>query len=373
MRGHGRRARTLVVVALLAALPVSVMLSVPAHAGPYVEVRVSVKRILSSDFVLPGWDIPDLGYSDFANVQAAFDRANDGNERFGRPWRYVLGNDFEGDVVGWSKYYRLEDDETTQFEIDARANAAAFFWRNDAVNLYITHRNLGTVSNPACAGWASQPGIDPPLPGGVERAVVVIAACASPPGVAAHEMGHHWGLIHTWVDDLVADTPTDANPEQCFQDNAGTPGVNENCNLGGSVECCCATKVSLTVTQSLNNGWTAEQYDLMRYNLMSYHCDTEDVFELSEGQLDRRADVVRLYRQAECTGVVWFVDRNNISSPWTGSGNDPYETIFSAVGAVDPAGGDVLVIRPGTYSETLTISNPVTLWAPRTGSVRIGG
>jgi hypothetical protein len=107
--------------------------------------------------------------------------------------------------------------------------------------------------------------------------------------------------------------------------------------------------------------------------MMSYHCDNDDTFALSEGQLDRWADQGRLYHQAECTGKVLFVDGGNLSSPWTGSSGDPFVSITSGVVGANPNGGDVLVVRPGVYSETLTISKPLTLWAPRTGSFRIGG
>lgn len=44
--------------------------------------------------------------------------------------------------------------------------------------------------------------------------------------------------------------------------------------------------------------------------------------------------------------------------------------VFLAVSASAP--GDIVLIRPGTYNELVTLSSPVTLRATRAGPVRIG-
>jgi pectin methylesterase-like acyl-CoA thioesterase len=50
----------------------------------------------------------------------------------------------------------------------------------------------------------------------------------------------------------------------------------------------------------------------------------------------------------------------------------PAGTVGAAVSAASAGGADIILIRPGSYPETLTITKPVTLRATRAGGVTIG-
>jgi len=179
----------------------------------------------------------------------------------------------------------------------------------------------------------------------------------------AHEFGHHQSLIHTWGDDRVDDTPVDADPTVCEQNGVPDP---------------CACKFNQTRSLGLSQGWSAELFRLMTNNIMSYHCDVDSDFELTEGQLDRWADMTRMYLASECTGVTYFVQRGSAaafpdgySRAYSPSGG-PFATIVSAVASVNAAGGDILILRPANYNEQFTINKRVTVRATRAGAATIG-
>jgi hypothetical protein len=46
--------------------------------------------------------------------------------------------------------------------------------------------------------------------------------------------------------------------------------------------------------------------------------------------------------------------------------------VLAAVNSANPAGGDIILLRPGSYNEQLTLDTPLTLRATRDGSVTIG-
>jgi hypothetical protein len=50
----------------------------------------------------------------------------------------------------------------------------------------------------------------------------------------------------------------------------------------------------------------------------------------------------------------------------------PARTVGGAVNAASAGGTDIVLIRPGNYPETLTVTKPVTLRATRAGGVTIG-
>jgi hypothetical protein len=141
---------------------------------------------------------------------------------------------------------------------------------------------------------------------------------------------------------------------------------------GFNNECCCDTKTALTLEKAQQEGWSAETLYLMLNNLISYHCDRTDDFTLTNGQLDRWADVAREFRAPLCSGVTYFVDKHAAnSSPYDGYSDDPYHTVSAGISAAAGHGGDVVVIRTGSYKEPTTITKRLTLRASR-GVVVIG-
>jgi len=325
-----------------------------------IHFRISVKFILDAGGHPPG----PGGWTDADHWRTAIELANAGNARLGRGFRY-LEPTFDGSVSGASEYFILTDGEQIPFEEEARTNPA-YLWRGDAINVYVVQENLG------CAGWASPPSVPQgSLDGG---RIVVLCVGTGPFSVIPHEFGHHFDLIHTWDDDLVADTPTDASPYMCLPDNVVTP-EDESCIVGGTDGCCCSTQVSNTLDRAATDipPWTQEQITLMLNNLMSYQCDINEDFDLSEGQLDRYTDAARRYLAAEGTGVTYFVDGDNASpAPYDGYSTDPFPTVADGVAAATATGGNIVLIRPGAYAETGIFDKTVTLRAMRNGLVSIG-
>ena len=335
----------------------------PAAAqAQYINIRVSVKFILS-----PSGLRPTGLWTNMDHWRAAIDVANAGNARHGRGFRYSYPT-FDGDVSGYGQYYNLEKGEELPFEYSIRTNASQTHWRADALNVYIVNNNLGTAAKPSCAGWASNP--QDPLadysPYNALRGRIVVFCVnmeAGPFGIMAHEFGHHQSLIHTWGDDRVDDTPVDADPALCEQD--GVPDW-------------CSCKFSQSRSAGLAQGWSAELFYLMTNNIMSYHCDNDLDFELTEGQLDRWADMTRMYLASECTGVTYFVQRGSAASSPDGysrnyfPGGGPFLTVSNGVAAANGLGGDILILRPANYNERMTISKGVTLRVTRAGSASIG-
>jgi hypothetical protein len=119
---------------------------------------------------------------------------------------------------------------------------------------------------------------------------------------------------------------------------------------------------SLSTTQQ-------RQVDDTFFNIMSYHnATTKNQVEnvMTELQLDLHADTANSYRRAFVTGTTVFVSPFGFDLfPGTASGL-PKRTVASA------AGTDIVLLRPGSYPESLTISQPVTLRATREGPATIG-
>ena len=330
----------------------------------FINIRVSAKFVLG-----PGNVRPTGLWTNVDHWRTAIDIANAGNARLGRGFRYLYPT-FDGDVTNYSQYYDLQNGEEIPFEYSIRTNAALTRFRNDALNVYVVHNNLGTFPEPACAGWASNPQdlLSTNAPYNTMRGRIVVFCvdmqpAINPFSIMAHEFGHHQGLIHMWdSDDRVADTPVDADPVPCEQSSPDP----------------CACKFNATQLEGMAQGWSPDLFRLMTNNIMSYHCDNDADFDLSEGQLDRWADMTRMFLAAECTGVTYFVQHGSTASfpdgysRNYGGGGGPFATVNNGVAAANVNGRDILILRSGNYNEQVTINKPVTLRATRAGWATIG-
>jgi hypothetical protein len=261
-------------------------------------------------------------------------------------------------------------------EIDARNNPAQFHWRDDAINIYVVAIASGTELSPICNGWAQSP-ISAPAVNGHDRGIVVLCANAGPVGAAAHELGHYFSLKHPWdhrtpFGDLVPDTPIDADPgADCPTDPYWFQWYTACIDDGNERSCCC--KEANTRAKALVEGWAPEMLDIMLNNLMSYHCTEDDELDLSEGQIDWYSSNARYNRAGVCTGVTYFVGGEWLRLPPDAVGTyTAYTTVAAGIGAANPRGGDIVLIRPGVYGETGVFYKAVTLRAPRAGLVTIG-
>lgn len=323
-----------------------------------INVRLSVKFVLG-----PNGVVPSGVWSDISHWHDAVDLANEGNVRLGRGFHYLYPT-FDGNISGFEQYHKLHNGEEIPFEYAVRTNPQQSGWRNDAINIYVVSENLGTPSQPACAGWASNPEdpLSPNLPYSALNGRVVVFCVdmqpsANPFGIMPHEFGHHMGLIHTWANDRVADTPVDADPTVCEQ--SGVPDW-------------CDCKFANTLAKAAAENWSQSLLNVMTNNLMSYHCGYDNDFDLTEGQLDRWADIARRYLASEMTGVTYFVDRNNFLPFSNGYSTNPYHTVQDGVSVASSKPGNIVMVRHGNYNEQLTVSKSVTLRTPRNGSAVIG-
>ncbi len=266
--------------------------------------------------------------------------------------------------------------EIDWLEVDARNHPAQFQWRDDAINIYVVAIASGTELNPICNGWAQSPISAPPI-NGHDRGIVVLCANAGPVSGVPHELGHYFNLKHPWdhrtpFGDLVPDTPIDADPgADCPTDPYWFQWVMACIDDGNEESCCC--KGANTRAKALAESWAPEMIDIMLNNLMSYHCIDIDDLTLSEGQIDWYASNARYNRAGVCTGVTYFVGGDLLRLPPDAVGTyTPYPTIAAGIGAANPRGGDIVLIRPGAYHETGVFQKPVTLRAPLAGPVTIG-
>lgn len=326
----------------------------------YISVRVSVKYILDA-----AGQAPSGLYSTAAHWRQAIDNANQGNARLGRGFRFEYPT-FDGNVSGYSQFFNLDNSEALPFEFQIRSNPAQTGWRADALNVYVVNANLGAPGAEGCAGWASNPEdvLDQSSPYNTMNGRIVVfcvnmSPSANPLSILSHEFGHHMGLIHTWGNDRVADTVVDADPGPCEQ--SGVPDW-------------CACKFANTLALAAAQNWSQSVLRVATNNLMSYHCDNDLDFDLTEGQLDRWADIARRYLASEMTGACFFVDRNNSQTGNNGYSSNPFRTVQAGVAAATAGGarGNIVIVRPGSYNEQITLNQPVTLRATRTGWVTVG-
>lgn len=127
------------------------------------------------------------------------------------------------------------------------------------------------------------------------------------------------------------------------------------------------------------------------FNAMSYHNATPDLSNpgyllkdrledrRTEMQLDVATDAANRPgddndgRAKFVSGKTYFVSTTGSNDSGEGlKSASPYRTVWKAVTKTNPAGGDILLIRVGSYDERLTISKPVTLRAGRGSVVNIG-
>lgn len=357
----------------------SLLLLLPTAGAQEIDIRLSIKYILNAS-----GSRPSGLYSTEQNVRDVIEATNERLRSYGRGYRYVILSNGQGNfdevsettAPGSSQFFEISpSSENYVLENAAEANPAGYFWRTDAVNVYIVN---------CCAAG----GTIPSNPDDSDYRIVFFQAdvnfTPTDPGRHAqrviwpHELGHYFDLYHPWDEDEVSDTRPEPTPFQC----SGSTACNANlgCALGGTAECCCSTKVSNLANAANAGGWSSLEVLDLRFNIMGYMaasdcvCQGEDMvttanMRLSEGQLDRYTDATRKYRWSDVSGLTYFVDGQNTTAPFNGYSTDPYRTIGDVLTVAGPT--DIILIRAGTYPENLVIGSPRTLRASQ-GIVRIG-
>lgn len=346
-----RKSIVLTIIAILGVMFISF-----ARADDVINIRLSYKVVLN-----PATGTRPPGVTD-ADIDNAITAMNALEETYFRGFRFVRVDPIRnvgglGGLTGPSQWYNTNffNDTTNakdRMEAAALANPTLYAWNANAVNLYFT--------NGICGGICSFPS---------ERDnIIIIGGCSDNNGpLQLHEIGHYFELCHTQGcrcgdciagrtgschtipgDDLVADTLPDL---ECWnQDNIA------NWTFA-------TTYASLTPAQK-------QQVDDVFLNVMSYHSGRSRMTEL---QLDRWTDIANASRRIAADGRTYFV-QVSASIIENGTSLFPFNRVIEGVAAAALA-GDIVLLRPGAYNETITIgtgNKAVTLRATRRGPVVIG-
>lgn len=226
-------------------------------------------------------------------------------------------------------------------------------WRDDAINIYI----LGQYGSGLTGGSSSD----------ATRGILLGQDLASE-NTPFHEIGHFLDLRHThggggaspscdYVgDDYVDDTLGDSwfenrdTGEDCIwqQDDIAKYNFPTSCSGGP----CAYNELS-----------SDDQFrvDQTFFNLMTLRPRRE---VLTPGQLDRMTDFSNNTMSYVASGKTHFVDtKADPAAVADGSSVAPYTTI--EVGVANSNRGDIVLIRSGTYNESLLINKQVTMRASR--------
>ncbi len=295
-----------------------------------------------------------------ADIDNAIDQMNTLLETYWRGYRFrrvgtiqnVGGlNQF---TTGPSRYYNTDFFASNggalkdQMEAAAIANPAQYGWRNNAINIYIV--------NGICGGKCSFPS---------EDNIVLIGACSDGDGpLQLHEFGHYFNLCHT--QGCPCGSCDNTKTGTCHT-TPGNDGVDDTI---GDLQCWGRNNIAQnaygTTYNNLNN-FGKNQVDNVFLNIMSYHGNTD---RMTEGQMDRWTDAAKLFRLGVLDRNVHMVRKVNFALLQLGTSAFPYISVANGVNAAKA--GDVLVVKPGTYPENLTINKRLSIRATRAGVVNIG-
>jgi hypothetical protein len=311
-----------------------------------IEWRVSVKFILDGNGNRPTGG--NLGTDD--EVQTQINNANAIMDGTARGYRFRITEIVN--VSGVSQWFMVDShDENRKGELETAARNAPglYAYRTDAINVYIN-------------GWGSTAVCT--FPG---NGTVVFVGQGPFPSTLAHEFGHIFGLYHT-------------QGRSCAgcggEGDCTSPGDDEIADTLPDLACWDQDMIAnnwFTRNYASLNPWEKIQVDNTYSNLMSYHTCCRLV--LTSDQLDKMTDVSNSSRNNMATGHTLWVDRNNgCISPngdrTCGIFGGPFTRVADAVSVANA--GNVVLIRPGTYPENITITKRLFLSSTR-GPTTIGG
>jgi hypothetical protein len=310
------------VVCLLAAV------SAPA-AEP--GVRLSFKFILNASGNRPGTGNVNTD----AEIAAQVLRGNEIFANFISEFRFL--NVEVLDVSGQSAYYLNDASEASRDAIRnaALANPGAFFWRNNAINVYITGASDSAISK------------FPP-----DNDIIILCQGIYDPTLA-HEVGHSLNLLHTHQDggaDGCSDTLAD-NSDWTTRDQIAQNSYGLNYN-----------QLNAGQQALVDNTWG---------NLMSYH-DPDNRSILTPCQLDRESAQGYTDRTWLLNQIPTYVRVGAPIVPLVdmGSWAFPYPTIQDALNAGEINSRAVILLN-GIHANPASVITTDTDLIPRRGTATI--
>jgi hypothetical protein len=340
-------------------LPCVALLPSLSLADHIIEIRVSAKII-----ELRGGGSPQ-GSGDIAQ---SLDIINDRLDQNGRGYRLVLvdpiisvGGDFDTARPSPSHYafdnIVSNPGERPNMEADAEANPALWAWNFTALNIYLH----GPTQGLECTYPESD-------------LVIIGSRDVIRSSMVEHQIGHFFGLCNSQGCNCSC-CGTDDGVRECT-----SPGSDGIADTLPDLPCWREDTLAEFNFGTTYNNLTAEQRDRVDKairNVMSFRganpiqCGEGPAgIYLTEGQLDRWADAASTSRIGVCDGRTFFVQAG-AGGIQTGRSGVPFDRVIEGVTAAN-SGGDIIMIRAGTYPERLTIRNPVTLRVPRGQTARIG-
>lgn len=291
----------------------------------------------------------------------------------------------KNDTEGPAKWYNTDlkgggdipNPNPELFKAAIQANKALYKWNDNAVNLYFNNAGWSSANLPPGATGLMQSGYSifiTDLTGSQ-----TVAANYKISGNLLHEVGHFFGLYHTFgrnnsdTNDYIDDTAPDPNNyangrnETAVRDALAQFNYTRNFSQLNGAE-------KTLVDNTANNAMSYVQLfydDPPQGKVLS---DAERFgptrFVFTEKQMDVWADWANHPdRRMTVSGTMRFIDAS-AAFAGIGTSTSPMKTLEAGITSASNTGSDMLMLRPGTYNSS-TISKPVTIRATRQGSVQI--
>jgi len=281
------------------------LLAAISAQGVEPRVRLSFKFILNASGNRPGTG----NINTDAEIEEQLARGNQIFANLISEFRYVDTEILE--VSGQSAYYSngATDTERDQIRNAAIANPGTFFWRNNAINIYITGSSDSAISK-------FPPNND-----------IIILCQGVFDTTLAHEVGHSLNLSHTHSG---SETCSDTLPdnEDWTRDGIAQNAYGLNYN-----------QLNAAQKQLVDNTWN---------NLMSYH-DPDNRSFLTLCQMDRESAQGYTDRSWLLSKTPVYVD-NGAGGTMTGSWTQPFQSVQGAINA-NALNNRVLVLKTGTHAD----------------------
>ncbi len=357
--GHPSRIRRFLLALVFAA---SVDLEAPASAQ--LIWRTSVKFILDAQGNRPTSGVITTD----AQVQAYIDYGNEVLRKTGRGYQMKLETIEE--VSGASAWFNIsasgdgdDTDETSDVKEleDAVKDSLkhgnnTFLFRDDAINIYIVASN----SQGSCPCFPA-----------TDSDIIVLSQDINPDWVILHESGHFLDLRHTHDGEKFKNADGSSCALKCACADI-RPGDDQIDDTLPDVSCWTQDQLSLN---AFGIGYTAAtageqaQIDNTFFNIMAKHGSSPGFrTTLTSDQLDAMTDASNGKRREVASGRTVFVDANAPGIAPDGSskggfGGGPYKNLGSGIDAAET--GDIVLIRPGTYTDATRLTKAVTFRATR--------